>query len=128
MKQNYKKTINIYYYYFLPSMNHFRFMRIQYICQLFCPTALLDSRSQFLTSRAIFNRCAYTQRVDQIIFYRSSSFSIYDVAFQGTLPMSQTLKPNTSTIILKLIWPKLILGMVDIVLQQLLAYPTLVVL
>jgi hypothetical protein len=37
MKQNYKKTININYYYFLPSMNHFRFMEIQYICQQFCP-------------------------------------------------------------------------------------------
>ncbi len=28
MKQNYKKTINIDYYYFLPSMNHSRFMEI----------------------------------------------------------------------------------------------------
>jgi hypothetical protein len=28
MKQNYKKTINIDYYYFLPSMNHHRFMEI----------------------------------------------------------------------------------------------------
>jgi hypothetical protein len=35
MKQNYKKIINIYYYYFLPPMNHYRFMKIQYICQLF---------------------------------------------------------------------------------------------
>jgi len=36
MKQNYKKIINIDYYCFLPSMNHFRLMKIQYICQLFC--------------------------------------------------------------------------------------------
>jgi hypothetical protein len=32
MKQNYKIIINIDYYCFLPSMNHFRFMDIQYIC------------------------------------------------------------------------------------------------
>jgi hypothetical protein len=37
MKYN-KKTINIAYYCFLLSMNHFRFMKIQNICQLFCPT------------------------------------------------------------------------------------------
>jgi hypothetical protein len=28
MKQNYKKIIKISYYYFLPSMNHSRFMKI----------------------------------------------------------------------------------------------------
>jgi hypothetical protein len=28
MKQNYKKIINIDYYYFLPSMNHSKFMEI----------------------------------------------------------------------------------------------------
>jgi hypothetical protein len=37
MKYN-KKTINIAYYSFLPSMNHSKFMKIQNICQLFCPT------------------------------------------------------------------------------------------
>jgi len=37
MKYN-KKTINIAYYSFLLSMNHFRFMKIQNICQLFCLT------------------------------------------------------------------------------------------
>ncbi len=37
MKCN-KKTINIVYYCFLPSMNHSRFMKIQNICQLLCPT------------------------------------------------------------------------------------------
>jgi hypothetical protein len=57
--------------------------------------ALLDSRSQFLTSHAIFNRRAYTQWVDRIIFCKSSSFSIRDVASRGTFPMPQTLKPNT---------------------------------
>ncbi len=37
MKYN-KKIINIAYYCFLLSMNHFRFMKIQNICQLFCLT------------------------------------------------------------------------------------------
>jgi hypothetical protein len=30
MKQNYKKTTNIDYYYYLPSINHFKFMEITY--------------------------------------------------------------------------------------------------
>jgi hypothetical protein len=34
MKQNYKKTTNIDYYFFLPSMNHFKFIEIQYNYQL----------------------------------------------------------------------------------------------
>jgi hypothetical protein len=37
MKKIIKKK-NIDYCCFLPSMNHFRFMEIQYKCQLFCPT------------------------------------------------------------------------------------------
>jgi hypothetical protein len=56
---------------------------------------LLDYRSQFLTSHAIFNHHAYTKRVDRIIFYKSSSFSIYDVASWGMFPMPNALKPNT---------------------------------
>jgi hypothetical protein len=40
MKYN-KKTINIDYYCFLPSMNHSRFMKIQNIRQLFCPTCFI---------------------------------------------------------------------------------------
>ncbi len=55
MKQSYKKTINIDYYYFLPSMNHFRFMEIQYIFNFIIQFVLLDFRCQFLTSHAIFN-------------------------------------------------------------------------
>jgi hypothetical protein len=35
MKQNYKKTTNIDCFYYLPSMNHFRFMEIQYSCQFY---------------------------------------------------------------------------------------------
>jgi hypothetical protein len=37
MKKIYKKTININYYFFLPSMNHSKFMEIQYIYELSCP-------------------------------------------------------------------------------------------
>ncbi len=55
---------------------------------------LLDFKSQFLTSHAIFNCHAYTQWVDQIIFYKFLSFSIHDVESQGTLPTPQTLRPN----------------------------------
>ncbi len=40
MKCN-KKTINIAYDCFLPSMNHSRFMKIQNSCQLFCPTCFI---------------------------------------------------------------------------------------
>ncbi len=56
---------------------------------------LLDSQSQFLTSHAVFNCRAYTQRVDRIILCKSSFFSILDVASRATLPMPQALRPNT---------------------------------
>jgi hypothetical protein len=57
--------------------------------------ALMDFQSQFLTSHAIFNRPAYAQWVDQIIFCRFSSFSIYDVTSRGMLPTPHALRPNT---------------------------------
>ncbi len=60
--------------------------------------ALLNFWSQFLTSHAIFNHRAYTQWVDRIISYKSSSFFIRDVASRGTLPTPQALKPNTYNI------------------------------
>jgi hypothetical protein len=56
---------------------------------------LLDSRSQFLTSHVVFNYHAYTQRVDRIIPYKYSSFSILNIASRGTLPTPQALMPNT---------------------------------
>jgi hypothetical protein len=40
MKQICKKTTNIDYYFFLPSMNRFRFMEIKYNYQLLCLTCL----------------------------------------------------------------------------------------
>jgi hypothetical protein len=61
----------------------------------FVRLVLLDSRSQFFTSHAIFNHCAYTQWMDQIIPCKSSPFSIRDVASWGTLPTPHALKPNT---------------------------------
>jgi hypothetical protein len=61
----------------------------------FIRLVLLDSRSQFFTSHAIFNHCAYTQWVDRIMSCKSSSFSLYDVAFWDTLPTPQALRPNT---------------------------------
>jgi hypothetical protein len=36
MKQNYIKTTNTYYYFFLHFMNHLKFMEIQYNYQLLC--------------------------------------------------------------------------------------------
>ncbi len=51
----------------------------------------LDSYSQFLASYAIFNHCAYAKWVDQIIYWKFSSFSIRDVASWGTLPTPQPL-------------------------------------
>jgi hypothetical protein len=48
-----------------------------------------------LTSHAIFNRHAYVEQVDQIISYKSSSFSICDVASRSTLPTSKALWSNT---------------------------------
>ncbi len=76
-------------------MNHSKFMKIQYICQFFCPTCFIGLWSQFLTSHAIFNCHAYTQRVDQIISCKFSSFSIHDVASFGMLLTPQALRPNT---------------------------------
>ncbi len=49
----------------------------------------------FWQSHAILNCCANTKWVDWIISCKSSSFSICDVASQGTLPMPYALKPNT---------------------------------
>ncbi len=87
MKQNYKKTININYYCFLPSLNHSKFMEIQFV--------LVDFLSQFMTSHAIFNCYAYAEWVDWIISYKSSSFLIHDVASRNMLPMPKALRPNT---------------------------------
>ncbi len=61
----------------------------------FVQLVLLDFQSQYLTSHAVFNCRVYTQRVDRIIPCKSSSFSIHDVAFWGTLPTPQALRPNT---------------------------------
>jgi len=52
-------------------------------------------RSQFFTTRAVFNCHAYTQRVDRIIPCKFSSFFIRDVASWGTHLMPQALRPNT---------------------------------
>jgi len=76
-------------------MNHSRFMKIQNICQLFCPTCFTGFLTQFLTPHAGFNCRAYTQWVNQIILCKFSSFSIHDVASGSTLPMPQALRPNT---------------------------------
>jgi hypothetical protein len=48
-----------------------------------------------LTSHAIFNRHAYVEQVDQIIFCKFSSFSIHDVASQGTFLTPHALRSNT---------------------------------
>jgi hypothetical protein len=56
---------------------------------------LLDFLSQFWTSHANFNRCAYAERIDQIISCKFLFFSIHDVAFQGTLPTPQALGLDT---------------------------------
>ncbi len=97
MKQNYKKTTNNDYYFFLPSMNHFIFMEIQYIYQLLCPIYFSGLSIPILISHAIFNHHAYMEWVDQIISCKSSSFSIHDVAFRGTFPIAPYIKPNTCT-------------------------------
>jgi hypothetical protein len=94
MKQNYykKKTLIIIFSY-LPwiILNSWKFnTTINFIFWF----ALVDSRSQFLTSHAIFNHCAHVERTDQIIFCKSLSFSIHDITSHGTLPMPQTLRFN----------------------------------
>jgi hypothetical protein len=61
----------------------------------FVRLVLLDFRSQFFTSHAIFNHCAYTQWMDRIIPYKSSTFSIRDVTSWGTLPTPHALRANT---------------------------------
>jgi len=47
-----------------------------------------------LTSHAIFSRRAYVEQVDQIIFCKFSSFSIHDVASQGTFLTPHALRSN----------------------------------
>jgi hypothetical protein len=47
---------------------------------------------------------------------------------KACFPCPRHWDPTLATIVLKLVWPKLVLGMVDIVLEQLLAYPTHVML
>jgi len=61
----------------------------------FLQLVLLDSRSQYLASHAVLSCRAYAQRVDRIIPYKSSSFSIRDAASRGTLPTPQAISPNT---------------------------------
>jgi hypothetical protein len=75
------------YYVFLPSMNHFRFMEIQYIYQLLCLICFSGLSILILTSHDIFNHRAYVKRVDEIISCKFSFFSIHVVAFQGTFPL-----------------------------------------
>jgi len=98
MKQNYIKKINIdYYCLYLPWIiidSWKSNTSINPSIQL----PLLDFWSQFLTSDVIFNCCAYAKQVDQIIFCKFSFVSIRDVAYRGTLPMPQALRPNTNNI------------------------------
>jgi hypothetical protein len=56
---------------------------------------LMDFRSQFLTSHAIFNLHAHVKWVNRIIFCKFSLFSICDATPRSTLPTLQTLRPNT---------------------------------
>jgi len=76
-------------------MNHSRFMKIKTSDNCFVRLVLLDFRSQFFTSHAIFNCRAYAQRVDRIIPCKSSSFSIRTIASRATLPTPQASKSNT---------------------------------
>jgi len=86
---------------------------------------LLDSWSQFLTSRAMFNCCAYTQQMDSIIFWKSSSFSICDIASQGTLPTPQTLNPKPYNSCFETNLTKVGFGKVDIFYNNYRLYPFL---
>jgi len=56
---------------------------------------LMDFWFQFLTSHAIFNHCAYAERMNWVISCKFLSFSIRDITFWGTLPMPWALKFDT---------------------------------
>ncbi len=95
MKQNYKniiKLIIIISYFLWIILNSWK---SNIFMNYFVRFAILDSWFQFLISNAIFNFHAYTQWVDQIISYKSSSFSIRDVASFGMFFIPQALRPNT---------------------------------
>ncbi len=95
MKKNYKKTLNIDYCCFLPSMNHYRFMEIEYICQLFYSTCFIR------LSIPIFNIPCHLQL---LCIYKTggSNHLLYIFillhswcCILSTFPTLQTLKPNT---------------------------------
>jgi len=92
MKKNYKIIINIIVSYLPWTIIDSWKSNISVNC--FVQFVLQNSQSQFFTSYAFFNCCAYTQRVDRIISCKSSSFSIYDLAFWGTLPTPHALRPD----------------------------------
>jgi len=86
MKQNYKKTINIDFYFFYLPQIILDSWKSNIIVNSYVQLILVDSRSHFLTIHAIFNHHAYAKWVDRIIFYKSLFFSIHDAITQGTLP------------------------------------------
>ncbi len=117
MKNNYKNIINIDYYCFLPCMNHYRFMKSNTFVNCSVRLTLLDSWSQFFTSHAtsiimhIHNRWIESS----LINLHHSPFVMLHLEAQ--FPRPKHWDPTSIIITLKLIWPKLVLGMVDIVLQ-----------
>jgi hypothetical protein len=74
-------------------MNHSRFMKIQYICQLFYPTCFTRLSIPILDIPCRLQSPTYTQRMDRIISCKFSSFSIRDVASRGMLPTPHALRP-----------------------------------
>jgi hypothetical protein len=98
MKHNFKKTTNIDYYIFLPSMNHSKFMEIQYNCQLLCIIRFNALSILIFDIPCHFQLLCLCTTMDQIILYKSSSFSIHDVVYRSTFLMSQALRYNTCNI------------------------------
>jgi hypothetical protein len=118
MKQNYKKPINIDYYCFLPSMNHSKFMKIQYICQLFysfCFTKL--SIPIFNIPCHLQSSCIYNNGWIKSSFVNLHPSPCVMLHLKARFPHPKHWDPTLVIVTLKLIWPKLVLGMVDIVLQ-----------
>jgi hypothetical protein len=76
-------------------MNHFRFMKIQSIYQLFCSTCFTRLSIPIFYIPCRFQLSWYTHRMDRTIPCKFSSFSIRDATSRSTLPTSQALRPNT---------------------------------
>ncbi len=96
-------------------MNHFRFMKSNTFVNFSIWLTLLDFQSQFLTSHAIFNYHAYANGWIESCLANFHLSPFVMLHLKTLFPCLGHWDPTPTTVALKLIWSKLVLGMVDII-------------